>query len=110
MTNFGVGEHPSNIEIVYLNITKLSTYVKRLIIFFIFLFNYLLNILLPRLTYLQLFFKFLTIFISYDLLLLFINFYLCILYLIFGTFNLYLHLLLYSWKLFEGYGKFLFNI
>ncbi len=25
VTNFGVGEHPSNIEIVYLNITKLST-------------------------------------------------------------------------------------
>jgi hypothetical protein len=25
VTNFGVGEHPSNIEIAYLNITKLST-------------------------------------------------------------------------------------
>ncbi len=50
MTNFGIGEHLSNIKIANLNITKLSTEVKRLILFFILLFNYLLNLLLPRFT------------------------------------------------------------
>ncbi len=43
VTNFGVGEHTSNIKIADLNITKLSTYIKKLILFIIFLFNYLLN-------------------------------------------------------------------
>ncbi len=35
VTNFDVGGHPSNIKIDNLNITKLSTYIKRLCLFFI---------------------------------------------------------------------------
>ncbi len=41
MTNFDVEGHLSNIEIVDLDITRLSTEAKTLILFFIILFNYL---------------------------------------------------------------------